>query len=66
MDCKQYFHLISTIKTGWAERFDELDFLGGDGELFKGAALRDAGSACELMRLTKQRHLCKCEACPAA
>jgi hypothetical protein len=48
VDCQQYFHLINTIKTGWAERFDELDFMGGDGALFKGAELR----------LTRHLHLC--------
>jgi hypothetical protein len=59
VDCQQYFHLVNTIKTGWAERFDELDFVGGDGALFKGAELRAARSSCELMRLTRHAHLCQ-------
>jgi hypothetical protein len=58
VDCQQYFHLINTIKSGWAERFDELDFMGGDGALFKGADLRAARDRCELMHLTRHLHLC--------
>lgn len=58
MDCLQYFHLVNTIKSGWAERFDELDFVGGDGALFKGAELRAARTSCELMRLTRHAQLC--------
>ncbi|MES2259122.1 MAG: hypothetical protein V4724_11410 [Pseudomonadota bacterium] len=54
------------MQTGWAERFDELDFLGGGGELFKGALLRQARSGCELLQLTRQAHLCRCQACAPA
>lgn len=60
VDCQQLYVLIIRIKAGWAERFDELDFLGGGGELFKGALLRHAADGCEIMRLTKQAHLCTC------
>ena len=58
MDCQQYFHLINTIKSGWAERFDGLDFMGGDGSLITGEQLRAARNSCELMRLTRHTHLC--------
>ncbi len=64
VDCQQYFHLINTIKSGWAERFDELDFVGGDGTLFKGADLRAARNSCELMRMT--RHVPVCTGCTLA
>lgn len=58
VDCQQYFHLVNTIKSGWAERFDGLDFMGGDGSLVKGADLRAARNSCELMHLTRHTHLC--------